>query len=150
MSEKKTVSIKILEINEISFSMKSLPESIKDIEFGKNLQYGFGFNFSIDHKNEIFRIRSIVDYSVIEIKESVVSLEVDVIFHVKNLKEVVTTNEETKKMEVNNDFLATLVGVCIGTIRGVLSTKTKGTLLAKVPLPIINSKEFVLQKKNNL
>ena len=149
MNDSKPVSIKILEINEVSFALNSIPDSIEQIEFGVNLQYGFGFNFSIDHKTEIFKIRTIVNYKINEIQETVVSLEVDIRFHVINLKEVVNFEKETRKLDIGNDFLATLIGVCIGTVRGILATKTKGTPFAKVPLPIINSKDVVLKMKDS-
>jgi hypothetical protein len=149
MSEKKSVSIRVLEINEVSFSLNPIPSHIEQIEFGKNLQYGFGFNFNIDHKTEIFNIRTIVNYTITDIKEAVVSLVVDIRFHVINLKEVVTFEKETKRLDIKNDFLATLIGVCIGTVRGVLSTNTKGTSYSKVPLPIVNSKDVVLKMKDS-
>lgn len=147
MSDKKLVSVKILEVKEVSFSMKPLPSSISEVEFGKNLQYGLGFNLNIDHKNEVFRIRILVNYSLNEVNDIIVSSEVEIGFHIKNLKEVVNLDEQTKKLDIKNDFLATLIGVCIGTARGVLSTKTKGTLFAKAPLPIINSKDVILKMK---
>lgn len=143
MSDNSVVSVKILEVNEVSFSMKSLPENIHEVEFGKNLQYGLGFNLSVDHKSNIFRIRILVNYSVNTVNDIMVSSEVDVVFQVKNLNNVVKVDELTKKMDIQNEFLSTLVGVCIGTSRGVLSTKTKGTPFAKAPLPIINSKDVV-------
>jgi hypothetical protein len=148
MSDKNEVSVKILEVIEVSFSMKPLPENINEVEFGKNLQYGLGFSLSIDHKSNKFRIRTLVNYSVNDVNDIKVSSEVDVVFLVKNLNKVVRLDKQTKKMDIQNEFLATLIGVCIGTVRGVLSTKTKGTPFAKAPLPIINSKDIVLKMKD--
>jgi hypothetical protein len=149
MSDKDVVSIKILEVNEIAFSMKPLSEDINELEFGKNLQYGLGFNLNIEQKSNTFRIRTLVNYSINKINDIMVSSEVEVVFHVKNLNKVVLLDEQTKKLDIQNEFLATLIGVCIGTSRGVLSTKTKGTPFATVPLPIINSKDVVLKMKDS-
>ncbi|GEM_PF-1489465 len=149
MSNKDDVSIKILEINEVAFSMKPLSEDINKLEFEKNLLYGLGFNLNIDLKSNTFKIRTLVNYAVYTVNNIIVSSEVEVVFLVKNLTKVVSTDEQTKEMHIRNEFLATLIGVCIGTSRGILSTKTKGTPFAKVPLPIINSQDVVLKMKDS-
>jgi len=147
MSENKNVLIKILEINEISFNHKPLPIPIEEIEFGKNLIYGLGMQFGFDFEKERFNFRLFINYSIPENKNEVLALETEIIFHIKNMKDVIHFDEKNKKTTIKDDLLSTLLGVMIGTSRGILSTKTKGTALAPFPLPIINVKEFLHNMK---
>ncbi len=150
MSEKKDVLIKILEINEISFNNKSLPIPVEELEFGKNLIYGLGINLDFDFKNEILKLKLLLNYTLNELNESFLQLETEIVFHIKNLNEAIVPNKEEKKVNINDDLLSTLLGVSIGSARGILSTKTKGTSLVTFPLPIINVKEVLKQiKKQN-
>lgn len=150
MSEKKNVLIKILEINEISFNYKPFPIPLEDIEFGKNLTYGLGINLNFDFKNEILKLKLLLNYTLNEPNDSVLKLESEIVFHIKNLNKAIVPNEKEEKVNINDDLLSTLLGVSIGSSRGILSTKTKGTSLASFPLPIINVKDVLQQiKKTN-
>lgn len=148
MSEKKDILIKILEINEISFNNKSLPIPVEEVEFGKNLVYGLGINLDFDFKNEILKLKLLLNYTLNELNESVLQLETEIVFHIKNLNKAIVPNTEEKKVNINDDLLSTLLGVSIGSARGILSTKTKGTSLVIFPLPIINVKKVLKQIKN--
>ncbi len=148
MSEKKDILIKILEINEISFNNKSLPIPVEEVEFGKNLVYGLGINLDFDFKNEILKLKLLLNYTLNELNESVLQLETEIVFHIKNLNKAIVPNTEEKEVNINDDLLSTLLGVSIGSARGILSTKTKGTSLVIFPLPIINVKEVLKQIKN--
>jgi len=147
MSEKKNVLIKILEINEISFNHKQLPVPAEEVEFGKNLLFGLGINMGFDFNKELLKLKLLINYNLPEQNFEVLSIEVEIIFHIKNLSAAVRKDKKTNRVDIKDDLLSTLLGVLIGTSRGILSTKTKGTPLAKFPLPIINVKDVLSQIK---
>ncbi len=150
MNESRDVLISIKEINEISFNLKPLPIPIEEVVFGKNLIYGIGFNLEFDVPNEILKLKLLVNYTLNEINENIVSIENEIVFHIINLNDVVKHEADASKLSINDDFLATLLGVCIGTSRGILSTKTKGTPIARFPLPILNAVEIIKQMKTKI
>ncbi|QZE14314.1 hypothetical protein K4L44_17670 [Halosquirtibacter laminarini] len=147
MNKKNEIGIGIEKIDEISFYAKPLPMPIEQIHLGENLFLGLGFSFNIDLKNEKFVFDTLVKYNVEHIEEPFLQLENKIVFNIKNLTGVIIVNQEDQ-MKMQDDFLITLTGVAIGTIRGMLAASTKGTQWAKFPLPILNPKE-VIQKMNS-
>jgi hypothetical protein len=149
MSDKKNVLIKILEIKEILFNYKPFPIPIEEVQFGKNLNYGIGIQLDFQLEDDILKLKLLINYKLPEYKEAFLTLETEIVFHVKNLKSVIV-KEEKKKININDDLFSTLLGVCIGTTRGILSTKTRGTSFSGYPLPIVNVKDILKQlKKTN-
>jgi hypothetical protein len=149
MPETADLQIRIKEINEVSFTFKPIPIPEEQVVFGKNLLYAIGLDIKLDLTTEIIKLKLLVNYSLADINDIILSLESEVVFHVINLKAVTKKEDNQKNININDEFLATLLGVCIGTSRGILSTKTKGTIIAKYPLPILNPNDILKQIKNN-
>ena len=150
MKNQEDINIRIKEINQCSFNLnqKSLPKD--EIEIGKNLSIGLGFNFNVDFENNLFHFFTLISYKNHKSEESVLELETEIIFELNDLKHVVKKQKTPGDLNINDDFMITLAGVAIGTSRGVLASNTKGTLLSKFPLPILNPKEIIdnINKQN--
>jgi len=146
MSKNKEISIRIEKINEISFYAKPLPMPIEEICLGVNLKFGLGFSFNIDLEKENFIFNTIVKYQIEDIDEPVLQLENEIIFKIRNFKEVINVNE-LDVMEVKDNFLISLTNVAIGTLRGMLAGNTKATQWANFPLPILDPQK-VIQEMN--
>ena len=142
MEENNNIKLSIREINENSFTIRQLPLPMDQIQFGENLSFRFGFMFNINLENEEFGFNTSIQYLIIDFENPVIELEVGMIFDIKNLAKVVQYDNEGQ-YQINDEFLATLTGICIGTVRGILAANTKGNPLAKFPLPIINPKELI-------
>lgn len=41
-------------------------------------------------------------------------------------------------LQINNDLMAIILNVAVGAIRGIMITRTSGTTLSKLPLPILD------------
>ena len=136
------ISISIKEINEISFKQSQVPESFGDIVFGKNLMFGLAFSFDIKLEDEIFCQKAKVKFLLKDIEDPIIELETEMIFHVKNLTRVVKKVDDGE-IKIDDNFLATLTGVVIGTSRGILAKNTKGTVMSKYPLPILNPQDVL-------
>ena len=142
MEENKDIQISLREINEISFYLKPISIPIEKIEFGKNLNLGIGFRFDVNLEKNIFKFYTLVEYKILEFKDSIVGIETEIVFEIPNLSSVVK-KEDDNQLQIENNFLATLAGVCIGTTRGLLASNTKGSPIAKFPLPILNPTEII-------
>lgn len=142
MEENKEIQLRLIEINEISFYLNPIPVSIEHIEFGKNLNLEIGFRFDVNQKADIFKFYTLVNYKVLEHPEPIVGIETELVFEIPNLSSVVTF-ESGEQLKIDNNILATLAGVCIGTTRGLLASNTKGSPIAKFPLPILNPTEIL-------
>jgi len=142
MEENKEIQISLSEINEISFYLDPVPIPIEQIEFGKNLNLEIGFRFEVTPESGIFKFFTSVKYAIQEFTDPIVGIETEIVFGIPNLSSVVKI-ENGEQIQIEDNFLATLAGVCIGTTRGVLATNLKGSPMAKFPLPILNPTEIL-------
>ena len=143
------LSINIKEISEVSYRQSPLPISQDEIIYGENLIIGLGFDFSINIDEELFDLKTLIRYIIEGIAEPILELETNISFHVINLKSVISESEKGQ-LDIDDNFLSTLMGVCIGTSRGILSNNTKGTEMSKYPLPLLNPTDILndIQKKD--
>lgn len=146
----KEIKVRIVEINEISYKQTQPPIPFEKMVFGENLIFGLGFNFDVSIENEIFKHKTLISFIIEGFDEPIIELETELVFHVINLQSVVESKKD-KEMDIDDNFLSTITGVSLGTSRGILAKNTKGTPLAKFPLPILNPSEILkdLVKKEN-
>ena len=142
MKKNKEVNIRIKEISEIAFNLMPITVPIEQLRIGENLNIALGFRFEVEAKNEIFKFFTLIQYSINEIIDPVVSLESEIVFEIQNLQSILNF-ENKNHLQIDNNFLATLAGVAIGTTRGVLAANLKGNPMAKFPLPILNPSEVL-------
>jgi len=142
MEEIKDIQISIDEIKEISFFVNQAPVPIDQIEIGEDLSIGIGFEFDVNLEINKFKFYTTVNFSVQEHPEPLVGIETEIIFDIPNLSAVVKI-EKNEQLQIEDKFLATLAGVCIGTTRGMLAANLKGSAMAKFPLPILNPTEII-------
>ena len=146
MSDNNNILISIKEINEVSFNLRPLPIPIEQVKFGENLSVDIGFRFAVDVTTNTFKFFTTLSYSLSGIEEPVIELEIEMVFDVENISQVVKIDGD-ESMKIEDGFVITLAGVCIGTIRGVLATNIKGNPLSRFPLPIMNPQVIVDEMK---
>lgn len=141
----KEILIRIKEIKEHSFNLKSFSNLTEDLVFGKNIQMGIAFKFDANLEEDIFHFFTLIKYKTIieDVEQILVELETEIIFEVKDLSKVVKKLEDEDQMNIDDDFIKTMAGVAIGTTRGMLASNTKGSVLSKFPLPILNPEEIL-------
>ncbi len=142
MAEKPNISISIQEVKETLFSLKPFPEELAEVQFGKNLSFGMGFQFHIDKAKEFLKFQTNIHYLITGFDEPLIDFSNEITFHVLGLSSVINQTDEGTT-EIKDDFIATLAGVCIGTSRGMLVVNTKGTEWSKFPLPILDPRQVV-------
>ena len=144
MKEEKELSISIKEINELSFNQKPLPANLEVEKLADEIAIGLLFQFDVNIEAGIFKFITQVSYTLKETKAALLEMENEIIFEIENIETVIKVVGEDK-LDIKDNFLTTLAGVSIGTTRGILSSKTKGNVLSKVPLPILNPEEVLKQ-----
>ncbi|MFW5879346.1 MAG: hypothetical protein ACOCUV_00835 [bacterium] len=147
MKNTENVSMQLTEIKEVECTIKALPVHSDNIVFGKDLVLGLGVKFKTELENEILRIRFLVKYVMNSTNENLVKLEAELVFKIKNMNSVVKADNETNKINFQDSFLKALIVESIGTTRGILFSKTKGTDLEKFPLPLLNAQDIINQMK---
>lgn len=142
MEENKDIQISLNEINEISFYLNPTPIPIEQIKFGENLNVEIGFWFDVNPEMGMFKFYTTVNFAIHKHTEPIVGIETEIVFDIPNLSSVVKL-ESNEQLQIENNFLVTLAGVCIGTTRGMLAANLKGSPMAKFPLPILNPTEII-------
>ncbi|MFC0877081.1 hypothetical protein ACE01N_10825 [Saccharicrinis sp. FJH2] len=142
MEKSQEVYVSIEKIKEVSFSFKPFPLPMEEITLGDNLSLGLSFSFKIDKEAELFFMQTTVNYIFKNEEDPSLEFTNEITFNVKNLKEVVT-EKENNGLEIKDEFVVMLAGICIGTTRGLLSSNTKRTDWDCFPLPLLNPKEVV-------
>jgi hypothetical protein len=71
-----------------------------------------------------------------ENKTEYVHSKVGITYHIKNMESYL--NEDNDEIELPEELMASLFGIAFSTVRGVISTRTRGTIWERYPLPVIN------------
>ncbi|MEO8174288.1 MAG: hypothetical protein ABI581_14435 [Sediminibacterium sp.] len=67
----------------------------------------------------------------------------DIVFRVENLDDFVEISaDETEPPEIDALMSATLTGIAFSTVRGIIFSRTQGTSLGTVILPVIDPKKL--------
>lgn len=119
-------------------------------KLSKNPVYNFSISYNMMHnlEKEIVKIRLFVDMKGAidgkEIKQGG-NYEVDFLFQIDDLKNHYQILED--KPIFNGVFVATLLGICYSTLRGMLFSAWKDTILNGVILPVISVPELLNSKR---
>jgi hypothetical protein len=138
----KQVELKLVKIKETSFYLNTEElNSIANFDIN-NMKIEFGFKVDLQAENNLFILHLIVKF-VYPLESStlkIVELSTANIFEIKSINEFVFVSDN--QFEDKAGILPTLLGMAIGTLRGILVAKTAGTLLDDYPLPIVNPTEL--------
>lgn len=146
---KRKIEIRLLKVQEISFYVDSSLYVRKESIKPDDLNISFGLKLTPDIQHDLLELYVVATYNANE-KEGEKILEIESLntFEIKDIKDLLIVNEGA--IEDKSGIIPTLVGVAIGTIRGMLVAKTAGTPLDKYPLPMVNPEtlcENILRKR---
>ena len=136
------IQLRLIKVQETGFFMDSamlstIQETKPDLF---NIEFGLKIEPNIEHNTLNFHV--IVRYLLSNNGKSdkVLELETSNIFEILDLPNLMKINGS--EITDSNGIIPTLLGVALGTLRGILVVKTAGTLLAVSPLPIVNATEL--------
>ena len=103
-----------------------------------DLQVGMKHSIKIDNKKNIVGVHLGIIY--LTNKENVKLLEysMNINFRIPELKNIIT-EEDNNIVVKDENIILNLLNISVGTLRGALFLKTKGTGLERFPLPVIPS-----------
>jgi hypothetical protein len=134
-------------------SIKTLKGNIEDVQINSNA-YVFEFD-SITQIHKEKKLCRFVLNTLIKIVENkkeadVAFYSIEFLFQVENLDDLVDYKEKEKKVNVFMGLGTTIAGIAYGTMRGIIHTRTQGTVLNGIILPIINAQNLLIPKETIL
>ncbi len=136
-----SLNLRYSKINVLRYSQYD----INSFDFTKEalIEYQSSFQIKIIQETSEIAILSTVKLVITETKELFAELKVENFFELKPFDIAVKLKDNKTEFEIPNDLLTHLTSLVVGTIRGILHEKLKGTLLQKEVFPLINTKELV-------
>jgi hypothetical protein len=134
MSKNEVVDIALIKIQETGFMFNT------DFDYNglqkSNIALKYGQKFHIDLNANTIGIEITFIYTDKTTNADLTQLSVNSIYSVSELNLILRIEDGAYKTN-DNRIIPELVNLSIGTIRGILYTKLKGTALDDLPLPLI-------------
>lgn len=142
MSNNKQINFQLAKIREVAFSYDETPiENIEIKELGGKLKIGINYAVGIDEEQKHLKLKTKVIYRIKGDKNSILNYTSEVYYKITNLTSVIGIKNDT--IDIDDEFLAILLNISIGTIRGMIAVKTMGKVINEFPLPILNPKKII-------
>lgn len=137
--------LRFSKINVLSYTQNN----ISDIETKNDAKIEYLSSFQLKVYQELSEIAILATIKLVlnDTKELFAELKVECHFEVKPFENAVKLSANKTEFEIPNDLLVHLSSLSVGTIRGILHEKFKGTPLQKEVFPLINPKELLNSQK---
>ncbi len=137
------VNITLLSLREQSYSF-DLPEKVKTEFEQSRLQFKFGLRINItQYKDNILSLLCSVAYEYEGCEKALLECTVRLQFLIEPIERVIILSNK-KEPQIEDDFLPRIYGFGIGTLRGVVMSKTVGTVLQDSPIPLFDPREALI------
>jgi hypothetical protein len=142
MPNEKQIKFQIIDVRELSFSYDEMPiEKISFKKLGKNLVIGINYALNIDKKDNILKLKTRVLYKMKGTDAPILKYTNEILYQIEDLENNINITKDI--INIDDEFLAILLNISIGTIRGMIAVKTMGKIINKYPLPILNPKKII-------
>jgi hypothetical protein len=138
--KKEEITFSLVDIHDIEFSNVSF--DAKSITEDNPLH--FGLSFDMRKHNDDFCIRTEVTFHHEE--KIVIRGLVDFIFRTSNTQQLIDLSKALESPQ--KEALLSMFILCISTMRGIVHTRTLGTLANRYMIPVIPVKELQSQLQN--
>lgn len=140
--EEQSFSFRLKEVNEFDFFINNAIDELANNEYDPDLlNFSFNFSFRYDTDQDEFGILTSVSYLYGEEKNEYLKANIEVIYEIHQLKDKL--NEEEEYFALPEKFLASLLGIAFSTVRGMIISRSKGTIWERKYLPIINPTQIL-------
>lgn len=149
MEKQDNTSIRLSAIKEMSFEKNWSDETLKNLT-QDNIRIYYRTGALIHTAKDMITVTVGIRYNIEDIE--LFTLDISLNYDIHHLSKIMTIDENKHELVFDNDILPTLFSAAIGTLRGVLYSKTIGTELEKFPMPmvllddIIDNNNIVLNK----
>ncbi len=140
-NKNKMVSFRLRKITTEQFA---IIESNFDGKSSSDINISTGLRFGVDVDKQMLSVSVLVNLSQCELQ--FIILEISCFFEILSEDWIEIYNKELNKVELGVDFARHIVMLTIGTIRGVLHSKTENTVFNKFFIPTLNVHDLVKEK----
>lgn len=146
MSNLGEIDINKIALEEIVITNASIgnPDNLSELQPGHSFDISFGFNSGINRKASKARIIFNCQLQAEDVNKKPLPVngkfDISYIFKVENLEELIIEREG--KFDVNMDLILALTNIAYSTSRGVIFTRSQGTILNQVILPILPNQKL--------
>ncbi|MGL5938454.1 MAG: hypothetical protein ACRCY5_07030 [Phocaeicola sp.] len=109
----------------------------------ESLNFGFGLKITPNFPEQLLGIEVAVQYKYEHTAMIISELHLVVWFKVEGLESICEFSGEDELIIKAEALIPTLVNVSVGTARGMLYAKLKGTPLESFPLPLLSNAELM-------
>jgi hypothetical protein len=142
MPKEKQIKFQIIDVRELSFSYDEIPlEKISVEKLEKNLVIGLNYALNADKKDNILKLKVRVLYKITGTDAPILKYTNEILYQIADL--VNNIDIKNSIINIDDEFLAILLNISIGTIRGMIAVKTMGKIINNYPLPILNPKKII-------
>ena len=129
----KNIQIQLLSVDEKKFK-SDLDENLADVINDSTLKFKIGYTLQPNKENTSIVVEVAAKYLFNE--RELLFLAASLTFKFQEFDEIFDLKENQILEKVT--VIPTLINVAIGTLRGMIASKTSGTFLKNFPLPLID------------
>jgi len=109
-------------------------------------QFDVSVEYRIDPSQKLIFVLTTADVRNDNKPEQLAAISSACIFGLENFEELVKIKPDNQ-FEVKDETMLILVSISLSTLRGIMFDQFRGTYLHAAILPVIDPKQFILQKK---
>lgn len=140
--------------NKISIlSIRTLKATLDSSDLGllnkpKSFSFAFSVNLMVDREKKL--IRFVLEVIINQLSASTTQTEriagsftTEFIYQVENMEELITFKESENKADMEPGLSISIASIAYSTMRGIIHTRTQGTVLNGIILPIVDPLKLV-------
>lgn len=135
---KAQISYALTKVHETFFSFRE-PSAV--IDQTHSPEVGFAFNFAYDIPKDTFTIQTKLTYFFEDLNTELLRLECDFDFYIQDLGSYIPAGETESRLP--EGFISILMGVALGTMRGIIHVRAAGSYAGQFVLPILSPIEIM-------
>lgn len=136
------ISYALTKVHETFFTVQEPPAAWEN---AKAPEVGFGFTFAYDLPQDTFKIKTKLTYYYEEVEFELMRLECDFDFFIQDLTSFIP--EQNGESKLPEGFISILMGVALGTLRGIIHVRAAGTFAGQFVLPILSPIDIMKNAK---
>jgi hypothetical protein len=109
-------------------------------------QFDISLESRIDPSQKLIFVVTTADVRSDNKPEQLAVVSAVCIFGIDNFEDIVKIRTDNQ-FEVNDEIMLILISISLSTLRGIMFEQFRGTFLHTAVLPIIDPKQFTMQKK---
>lgn len=145
--EKKLAPIVVKDIHLLHVEVTEQKLDVKAFNEEKQHQLNVGHKLAHNLEDERIKLDFVFSFNN-QAEESLLFFKIDFHFHISQLTNFYELKDENHPV-FNGHFVATLIGICFSTSRGIILEKLNNAGIKNILLPIVSPQEMLSQKKKD-